>query len=102
MTARRRLPEILRRPPQGWSSLFFLLSMLVVLGFSFANARPLQPVAGGASLTSSLPVLLPLAGLIGMQHIRDELEDRSFDILNPDEPATLDREFTLFRIGSLT
>lgn len=26
----------------------------------------------------------------------------NFDILNPDEPATLDREFTLFRIGSLT
>ena len=26
----------------------------------------------------------------------------NFDILNPDEPATLDRQFTLFRIGSLT
>ena len=25
----------------------------------------------------------------------------NFDVLNPDEPATLDRQFTLFRIGSL-
>lgn len=73
MTVRRRLPEVLRRPPQGWSSLFFLLAMLVVLGISFADARPLQPVLGGASLTSSLPILLPLAGLIGFVLARSRL-----------------------------
>ncbi len=32
----------------------------------------------------TMDIYAPLAGLIGMQHIRDELEDRSFEILNPD------------------
>jgi len=37
----------------------------------------------------TMEIYAPLAGLIGMQHIRDELEDRSFEILNPDARASV-------------
>jgi len=37
----------------------------------------------------TMEIYAPLAGLIGMQHIRDELEDRSFGILNPDARASV-------------
>ncbi len=32
----------------------------------------------------TMEIYAPLAGLVGMQHIRDELEDLSFEILNPE------------------
>ncbi len=46
-----RLWYLLRRPEQGWSSLLLLLGMLVVLGLSIADARPLSLSGGSASLT---------------------------------------------------
>lgn len=37
----------------------------------------------------TMEIYAPLAGLVGMQHIRDELEDRSFEILTPDARASV-------------
>jgi len=37
----------------------------------------------------TMEIYAPLAGLIGMQHIREELDDLSFDILNPDARASV-------------
>ena len=42
----RRLPAVLQRPEEGWSSLLLMLGMLLVLGLSIADARPLFLEAG--------------------------------------------------------
>ncbi len=65
-------PFVLRRPEQGWSSLLLLLGMLVVLGVSVADSRPLT-LTGSDSLTDSLWVLMLAAGLIGYLLARSSL-----------------------------
>jgi len=57
------VPVILRRPEQGWSSLILLLGMLLVVGLSVADARPL--VIEGQDRTGSLVVVMLASGLIG-------------------------------------
>ena len=68
----RPRPEVLTRPEQGWSSLLLLVGMLVVLGLSVANSRPL-PLPGVGSLTDSLPSVMLGAGLIGYLLARSSL-----------------------------
>jgi transglutaminase-like putative cysteine protease len=68
----RRLPLVLRHPEQGWSSLALLLGMLVLLGISVADSRPLT-VVGAGSLTDSLPPLMLAAGLISYLLARSSL-----------------------------
>ncbi len=68
----RAAPVVLRRPEQGWSSLLLLLGMLVVLGVSVADSRPLV-LPGSGSLTDSLPVLMLVAGLISFLLARSSL-----------------------------
>jgi len=68
----RRRTEVLRRPEQGWSSLFLLLGMLIVLGVSVADSRPLL-VPGTGSLTESLPIVMLAAGLVGYLLARSPL-----------------------------
>ena len=68
----RRRPEVLTRPEPGWSSLLLLLGMLVVLGVSVANSRPL-PLPDPGSLTDSLPLVMLAAGLIGYLLARSSL-----------------------------
>ncbi|MEX1295160.1 MAG: transglutaminase domain-containing protein [Candidatus Limnocylindrales bacterium] len=63
MKGRRRWPYLLSRPEQGWSSLVLLLGMLVLLGVSIADSRPLALPDHG-SLSATLPVLMLAAGLI--------------------------------------
>ena len=68
----RRLPLLLSRPEQGWSSLLLLLGMLVLLGISVADSRPL-PDLGTGSLTESLPLLMLAAGLASYLLARSSL-----------------------------
>ena len=68
----RRLPLLLSRPEQGWSSLLLLLGMLVLLGISVADSRPL-PDLGTGSLTDSLPLLMLAAGLASYLLARSSL-----------------------------
>ena len=67
MSERPRLPGVLSRPEQGWSSLLLLLAMLVLLGVSIADSREVSLVLApnARSAASSLPVLMLAAGLIG-------------------------------------
>lgn len=58
-----RLPRLLQRPEQGWSSLLLLLAMLILVGVSVADARLLE--LGSAGRSSSLVGLMLAAGLIG-------------------------------------
>ncbi len=73
MTADRRLPRVLQRPEQGWSSLLLWLAMLALVGISFANARPLMLEPAGPSLTGSLPLLMVSGGLVGFLLARSGL-----------------------------
>ncbi len=68
----RRLPFVLSRPEQGWSSLLLLLGMLVLLGVSVADSRPLE-IEGVGPLSSSLPLIMLAAGLIGFLLARSSL-----------------------------
>ena len=75
MNRRGRLPRILRRPEQGWSSLFLLLALLVLLGVSVADARESVLVLSEAAGSSagSLPVLMLAAGLVGFLLARSRI-----------------------------
>jgi hypothetical protein len=68
----RRWPPVLRAPEQGWTSLAALLGMLVLLGASVADSRPLV-VLGAGSLSEGLPVIMVAAGLIGYLLARSSL-----------------------------
>jgi len=61
--------------------------LIVKLADRLHNMRTLESLADEKRrriALETMEIYAPLAGLIGMQHIRDELEDRSFEILNPD------------------
>lgn len=73
MSLRTRWPQALDRPEQGWSSLFLLLGMLLLLGISVADARPLSVATEQGSLSQNLPVLLVAAGLIGFLLARSHM-----------------------------
>ncbi len=69
----RRLPAILRRPDVGWSSLLLLIGLLLLLGLSVADSRPLPLQAGGPSASGMLPWVMLLAGLLGFLLARSPL-----------------------------
>lgn len=75
MSRHRRLPVVLSRPEQGWSSLLLLLAMLALLGISIANARAasLTLAPDAASVALSLPVLMLAGGLIGFLLARSHI-----------------------------
>jgi len=61
--------------------------LLVKLADRLHNMRTMDAMPGEKRrriALETMEIYAPLAGLIGMQHIRDELEDRSFEILNPE------------------
>ena len=74
MSGRRaRLRSRPRAPEEGWSSLLLLLGMLLLLGISVADARPLVPDSEGGHLSDRLPVIMLAAGLIGFVLARSRL-----------------------------
>ncbi len=61
--------------------------LLVKLADRVHNMRTLGALGGEKKrriALETMEIYAPLAGLIGMQHIRDELEDLSFEILSPE------------------
>jgi len=67
----RRVPEVLRRPEQGWSSLLLLLGLLTVVGISLADSRLID--IGEQDRTGSLLVVLLAGGLIGFLLARSSI-----------------------------
>jgi transglutaminase-like putative cysteine protease len=67
----RRVPEVLRRPEQGWSSLLLLLGLLTVVGISLTDSRMID--IGGQDRTESLLVVLLAGGLIGFLLARSSI-----------------------------
>ncbi len=72
-TGRRRWPRLLGAPEQGWSSLLLMLGLLLLLGLSIADGRPLVLVPGQTPPTDALPVLMLAGGLIGYLLARSSL-----------------------------
>lgn len=72
MSPRRRFP-VLQRPEQGWASLLLLLALLVLLGLSIGDARPLRLIDEGDSASGRLWLLMLAAGLIGFLLARSSL-----------------------------
>ncbi len=73
--------------------------LLVKLADRLHNMRTIESLGEDKRRRISLETMeiyAPLAGLIGMQHIRDELEDLAFEILHPDA-----RESVVRRLRSL-
>lgn len=69
----RRLPTVLQRPEQGWSSLLLLLGLLILLGLSIADSRPLSLDESGRFTSAWLWLLMLAAGLIGFVLARSRL-----------------------------
>ncbi len=68
-----RLPPVLQRPEQGWSSLLLLLGLLILLGLSIADSRPLPLSGSGRSASGWLWLLMVAAALIGFLLARSRL-----------------------------
>ena len=91
MTRRPRVPHVLSRPEQGWSSLLLLLGMLLLLGVSIANAREasLILVPEAASAAGALPLLMMAGGLIGFLLARSRIGVVRAHIIGAATAATL-------------
>ncbi len=66
--------------------------LLVKLADRLHNMRTLEhmkPASRARIAQETIDIYAPLAGRMGMQHLRDELEDLSFKWLNPEAYATL-------------
>jgi GTP pyrophosphokinase len=68
--------------------------LLVKLADRLHNMRTLHfmpPRSGRASREETLDIYAPLAGRMGMQEMREELEDLAFRNLNPEAYETISR-----------
>lgn len=68
---RDRIPNVLRRPEQGWSSLVLLMGILVLLAVSVTDAR--LYALGDADPGAALVVMMIAAGLLGYVLARSSL-----------------------------
>ncbi len=66
-----------------------LLVKLADRAHNMRTMESLSPEKKKRVALETMEIYAPLAGLVGMQHIRDELEDRSFEILTPDARASV-------------
>lgn len=74
--------------------------LLVKLADRTHNMRtlgPLRPDKRARIARETMDIFAPLAGRMGMQRMRDELEDLSFDILNPEARTSIMRRFLKLR-----
>ncbi|MEM6635968.1 MAG: bifunctional (p)ppGpp synthetase/guanosine-3',5'-bis(diphosphate) 3'-pyrophosphohydrolase [Pseudomonadota bacterium] len=55
--------------------------------------RSLAPEKQGSKARETMEIFAPLAGRMGMQSMREELEDLAFRVLNPDGRASIIRRF---------
>ncbi len=107
LTKIRRLDLVTRRAKQAENFRKLLLAvaddvrvLLVKLADRLHNMRTLQYVAPekrAAVAEETMEIYAPLAGRMGMQDLRDELEDLAFRNLNPDAYATISER--LARLG---
>jgi guanosine-3',5'-bis(diphosphate) 3'-pyrophosphohydrolase len=99
LTKIKQLDRVTREATQAENLRKLLLAMskdvrvlLVKLADRLHNMRTLQyvkPEKRKRIAEETMDIYAPLAGRMGMQLVRDELEDISFRILNPDANATL-------------
>ena len=69
---------------------------MVKLGDRLHNMRTIRAVSNDRQLVKAnetMDIYAPLAGRMGIQSIRDELEDLSFRILNPEGRNSIIRRF---------
>lgn len=107
LTKIRRLDLVTRRAKQAENFRKLLLAvaddvrvLLVKLADRLHNMRTLQfvpPEKRAAVAEETMEIYAPLAGRMGMQDLRDELEDLAFRNLNPDAYATISER--LARLG---
>ena len=74
--------------------------LLVKLADRTHNMRtlgPLRPDKRARIARETMDIFAPLAGRMGMQRMRDELEDLSFEILNPEARTSIMRRFLKLR-----
>ncbi|MGF7163179.1 RelA/SpoT family (p)ppGpp synthetase [Rhodoligotrophos appendicifer] len=74
--------------------------LLVKLADRLHNMRTIQHMARDKSLRiaqETMDIYAPLAGRMGMQQMREELEDLSFRVLNPDAHRTITERLTRLR-----
>ncbi|MEM7269112.1 MAG: bifunctional (p)ppGpp synthetase/guanosine-3',5'-bis(diphosphate) 3'-pyrophosphohydrolase [Pseudomonadota bacterium] len=74
--------------------------ILVKLGDRLHNMRTLGPLRAekrARIAQETMDIFAPLAGRMGMQNIRDELEDLAFEALNPEGRTSIMRRFIKLR-----
>src|SRR5690606_17366287 len=59
--------------------------------------RSLPPEKQARKARETMDVFAPLAGRMGMQWMREELEDLSFKVLNPEARASIIRRFVILQ-----
>jgi guanosine-3',5'-bis(diphosphate) 3'-pyrophosphohydrolase len=86
----RELPQALHGDVQG------LRVILVKLADRLHNMRTIRhmpPEKQAQKARETMDIYAPLAGRMGMQWMREELEDLSFRVLNPEARASIIRRF---------
>ena len=74
--------------------------LLVKLADRTHNMRtlgPLRPEKRARIARETMDIFAPLAGRMGMQRMRDELEDLAFEVLNPEARTSIMRRFLKLR-----
>ncbi|MEO1539916.1 MAG: bifunctional (p)ppGpp synthetase/guanosine-3',5'-bis(diphosphate) 3'-pyrophosphohydrolase [Pseudomonadota bacterium] len=74
--------------------------LLVKLSDRLHNMRTIRhmnPEKQRIKAEETMDIYAPLAGRMGMQHMRDELEDLSFKVLNPDARSSIIRRFVTLK-----
>lgn len=93
---------------ENFRKLFLAMSqdmrvILVKLGDRLHNMRTIKHMTPEKQIKKAqetMDIFAPLAGRMGMQSIRDELEDLSFHILNPEARSSIIRRFIKLRSQS--
>ena len=74
--------------------------LLVKLADRLHNMRTIKALPANKQITKAketMDIYAPLAGRMGIQSIREELEDLSFSVLNPDARNSIIRRFAILR-----
>mgnify|MGYP001262696770 FL=1 len=74
--------------------------LLVKLADRLHNMRTIKALTSSKQITKAketMDIYAPLAGRMGIQSIREELEDLSFSVLNPDARNSIIRRFVILK-----